>query len=192
MKIWEGSAVAKGLRFGIIVSRWNECVTTPLLEGALEVLRRQGADHIEIMKIPGCFEMPIAAKRMAERGSFDALICLGAVIRGETTHHKHIARAASQGISRVSQEFNIPIGFGILTTETIEQATQRAGQKTDSSNKKGSGAGIQNKGAQAALAAIEMVTVFRNFNEGHRRNDGAEAKIKGDAASAFISGRIEY
>lgn len=157
MKVWEGNKKAQDLRFGVIVSRWNGFVTESLLEGALETLKAHGVkdERIEVMRIPGCFEMPLATERMAVNKSFDALICLGAIIRGETTHHEHIAREASAGIQRISQQYQIPIGFGILTTENSSQAMDRAGRQ-------GKGG---NKGAEAALAALEMASLFRDFEK---------------------------
>ena len=147
--------MAQNFRFGVIVSRWNEVITKNLLEGTLQTLKSHDVseDRIEVMKIPGCFEMPIAAKQMAERRTFDALICLGAVIRGETTHHQYIASEAASGIRQVSLEYNIPIGFGILTTENEEQALERAGGKGG------------NKGTEAALAALEMTSLFKIFRK---------------------------
>jgi len=147
--------VKTDFRFCIIVSRWNGLVTQALLDGALETLKRHGVpeDHIEVVKIPGCFEMGLAAKQMARRNCFNALICLGAVIRGETTHHQVVAAEAARAIAEVSREFNIPIGFGILTTDTTEQAIARAGGKAG------------NKGSEAALAAIEMAALLETFKK---------------------------
>ncbi len=155
MKKGEGDLNAAGLRFGIIVSRWNSLVTNALLDGALRVLELHGADQnqMEVIRVPGCFEIPLAAKLLARKNSFDALVCLGAVVRGETTHHEYIASEVSSGIQKVSQEFNLPIGFGILTTETMDQALQRAGGKAG------------NKGEEAALAAIEMANLIRCFKK---------------------------
>ncbi|MEK7790697.1 MAG: 6,7-dimethyl-8-ribityllumazine synthase [Deltaproteobacteria bacterium] len=151
----QGDLNAAGLRFGIIVSRWNSLVTNALLDGALRVLELHGADQhqMEVIRVPGCFEIPLAAKLLARQNSFDALVCLGAVVRGETTHHEYIASEVSSGIQKISQEFNVPIGFGILTTETMDQALQRAGGKAG------------NKGEEAALAAIEMANLVRCFKK---------------------------
>nr|BCX00845.1 MAG: 6,7-dimethyl-8-ribityllumazine synthase [Bacteroidota bacterium] len=137
---------ARELRLGIAISRWNELVTGKLLQGALEALRRHGADpdRIEVAWCPGAFELPLLVRRMAETGRFDALIALGAVIRGETPHFEYVASAATQGLARTMLELNIPVGFGLLTTDTLEQALERAGGKAG------------NKGAEAALAAVEM------------------------------------
>lgn len=149
------------LRFGIVVSRFNHIVTDKLLEGALEVLRQQGSgeEKVEIIKVPGCFEIPLAARQMIRTKRFDALICLGAVIRGETEHHKLVSEAVSQGIQKLSQEFEIPIGFGVVTAETMEQAINRAGGKAG------------NRGSEAALAAIEMVNVLRTLKNGTLKED---------------------
>lgn len=143
-------------RFGIIVSRWNELVTNALLDGALTTLQAQGVEknQIEIVRVPGCFEIPLAAKTLARSGKFDALICLGAVIRGETTHHEYIANEAISGIGKISYEFDLPIGMGILTTDTLNQALERAGGKGG------------NKGREAALAAMEMVNFIREQKKG--------------------------
>lgn len=155
MKKGEGDLNAAGLRFGIIVSRWNSLVTNALLDGALRILEHHGADQnqMEVIRVPGCFEIPLAAKLLARQNSFDALVCLGAVVRGETTHYEYIASEVSSGIQKVSQEFNLPIGFGIVTTETMDQALQRAGGKAG------------NKGEEAALAAIEMANLIRCFKK---------------------------
>ncbi len=155
MKIWEGNDQITGLRFGIVVSRFNPEVTERLLEGALETLYSHGVREkdIEVVKIPGCFEMPLTLQKMAERKFFHALIGVGAVIRGETFHHEHIAREASSGIREVSQKYGIPIGFGVLTTRTEKEALARANPKN-------------NKGRDAARAAIEMATLFRSFKKG--------------------------
>jgi 6,7-dimethyl-8-ribityllumazine synthase len=133
-------------RFGVVVSRFNGEVTERLLEGALAVLRKHGVrdDDIEIAKVPGAFEIPLAAKRLAQSGAFHAVICLGAVIRGETPHFEYISQAATQGISRVGLETGIPVTFGVLTTDTVEQALQRADPRR------------YDRGGDAAKTAIEM------------------------------------
>lgn len=138
------------MKFGIIVSRFNHSITDQLLEGALETLKQNDItqDQIQVIKIPGCFEMPLAAKKMAKSKSFDALICLGAVIRGETSHYDIVCQQSAQGIREVSQEFEIPIGFGVLTCENMEQALDRSGGK------------YGNKGVEAAQAALDMVALY--------------------------------
>ncbi len=155
MKTWEGHMSGENLKVGIIVSRFNQFVTDQLLSGALDTLKRHGVleEHMEVIKIPGCFEMPVAVKKMIRRGHFDALVCLGAVIRGETTHYDLVSQECARGIGQLSQEFEIPIGFGVLTTETIEQAINRAGGKAG------------NKGSEAALAALEMASLFQHFKK---------------------------
>lgn len=153
MKIIEGKLQAQGLRFGIIVSRFNEFITSKLLEGALDALLRHGAKEadIQIVRVPGSFEIPMVAKKMAQSGKFNAIICLGTLIRGATPHFDYIAAEVSKGIALVSLETGIPVSFGVITTETIEQAIERAGSKSG------------NKGWDAALAAIEMARVIEQI-----------------------------
>jgi 6,7-dimethyl-8-ribityllumazine synthase len=150
MKIFEGHHDASTLRFGIVVSRFNEFVTERLLAGALEVLQKAGVpeESIEVAKVPGAFEIPFIARRLARRGRVHAVICLGAVIRGETSHFEYISREASRGIAQAAWESDVPVIFGVLTTETVDQALHRAG------------AVEQNKGAEAARTAIEMATLM--------------------------------
>ncbi len=152
-KIIEGKIVAKGMRFGIVASRFNDFISAKLIEGALDALTRAGADEkdITIAKVPGAFEIPLAAKRMARGGKVDAVICLGAVIRGATPHFEYISAEVSKGIATVALETEVPVVFGVITTDTIEQAIERAGTKSG------------NKGFDAALSAIEMVDLFRKM-----------------------------
>jgi 6,7-dimethyl-8-ribityllumazine synthase len=140
-------------RFGIVVSRFNEFIVDRLLSGCLDTLKRHGVreDNITVVKVPGARELPIAAKRMAIGGRFDALIAIGAVIRGATPHFDYVAGACSQGLEAVAGESGIPVIFGVLTTNTIEEAVERAGSKAG------------NKGADAAAAAIEMVSLLRKL-----------------------------
>ena len=156
MKTWEGHMSGESLKLGVIVSRFNHFVTDPLLSGALDTLKRHGVleEHIEVVKIPGCFEMPVVAKKMIRRGCFDALVCLGAIIRGETSHYDLVSEECARGLNTLSQEFEIPIGFGVVTAENMEQAINRAGGKSG------------NKGSEAALAALEMASLFREFKKG--------------------------
>jgi 6,7-dimethyl-8-ribityllumazine synthase len=149
----EGKIIAKGMRFGIVASRFNDFISGKLIEGALDALTRAGADEkdISIAKVPGAFEIPLAAKRMARSGKVDAVICLGAVIRGATPHFEYISAEVSKGIATVALEMEIPVVFGVITTDTIEQAIERAGTKSG------------NKGFDAALSAIEMVDLFRKM-----------------------------
>jgi 6,7-dimethyl-8-ribityllumazine synthase len=149
----EGKLKADGLRFGIVVGRFNSFIGERLLEGALDTLIRHGADdaQITVVRVPGAFEIPLTAQKMAKSGSYDALICLGAVIRGSTPHFDYVASEVSKGIAHVSLETGVPVAFGVLTTDTIEQAVERAGTKAG------------NKGADAALTAIETANVFREM-----------------------------
>ncbi len=153
MKIIEGELQAKGLKFGIIVSRFNDFITSKLLDGALDALHRHGADEkdIEIVKVPGSFEIPLVAKKLAAKGTFSAIICLGTVIRGATPHFEYISAEVSKGIASASLETGIPIAFGIITSDTIEQAVERAGTKSG------------NKGWDAAITAIEMAQVIKKL-----------------------------
>jgi 6,7-dimethyl-8-ribityllumazine synthase len=152
-KIIEGKIVATGMRFGIVASRFNDFISAKLIEGALDALTRAGADEkdITIAKVPGAFEIPLAAKRMARSGKVDAVICLGAVIRGATPHFEYISAEVSKGIATVALETEVPVVFGVITTDTIEQAIERAGTKSG------------NKGFDAALSAVEMVDLFRKM-----------------------------
>lgn len=153
MKIIEGKLEAKGLKFGIVVSRFNEFITSRLLEGALDALIRHGVieTDIEIVRVPGSFEIPLIAKKLAQSGRFHAIICLGTLIRGATPHFDYIAAEVSKGIALVSLETSIPVSFGIITADTIEQAIERAGSKSG------------NKGWDAALVAIEMAKVMEQL-----------------------------
>lgn len=153
MKTLEGQLDARAFRFGIVVSKYNEFVTSRLLAGAVEVLTKAGAsdEAIEVTRVPGAFEIPLVARRMARSGRFDAVICLGAVIRGETSHFEYISAEASRGIAQAAWESDLPVIFGVLTTETVEQALERAG------------APERNKGAEAARTAIEMANLMKQL-----------------------------
>lgn len=155
MRMYEGTLIGTGLRIAIVVSRWNELITNRLLEGALAGLRRHGVpeETIDIAWVPGSFEIPLACRRLAERGHYDALIALGAVIRGATTHYEHVAGAVTSGVAQVGLQMGVPCIFGVITTENIEQAIERAGTKAG------------NKGFEAATAAIEMATLLRSMRE---------------------------
>ncbi len=152
-KIIEGKIVAKGMRFGIVASRFNDFICGRLIEGAIDALTRAGADEkeIQLVRVPGAFELPLTAKKMAKSGRFDAVICLGAVIRGATPHFEYISAEVFKGIAGVGLETEVPVAFGVLTTDTIEQAIERAGAKAG------------NKGWDAAMSAIEMVDLFRKL-----------------------------
>jgi 6,7-dimethyl-8-ribityllumazine synthase len=151
MSTFEGSLVGTGLRFAIVVSRWNELITSRLLEGARDGLRRHGVaeEAIDVAWVPGSFELPLICKQMAESGRYDAIIALGAVIRGATSHYDHVAGAATSGVAQVGLQTGVPCIFGVVTTENIEQAIERAGTKAG------------NKGFDAATAAIEMATLLQ-------------------------------
>ncbi len=146
----EGRLTAEGLRFAIIVGRFNNLITEKLLEGAIDCIIRHGGveDNITIIRVPGSFEIPLAAKKAAKSGNYDAVICLGAVIRGATPHFDYVANEVTKGIAQVALETEVPISYGILTTDTIEQAIERAGTK------------MGNKGFDAALTAIEMANLI--------------------------------
>jgi 6,7-dimethyl-8-ribityllumazine synthase len=150
---FEGTLIAQGLRFGIVVSRFNSFISERLLEGAMDALRRSGAEEgdCSVARVPGAFEIPLATKKMVKTGRFDAIICLGCVIRGATPHYAYIASEVTKGIASLSLESEIPIAFGVLTTETIEQAIERAGTK------------VGNKGFDAAMSAIEMANLLKEI-----------------------------
>ena len=150
-QVLEGKISAEGFRFGMIVSRFNDFISSKLVEGAMDALLRHGAkeDQISLAKVPGAFEIPLAAKKLAESGKYDAVICLGAVIRGATPHFEYVAAEVSKGIANVALETNIPVTFGVLTTDNLEQAIERAGSKAG------------NKGWDAAMAAMEMVNLYK-------------------------------
>jgi len=152
-KYYEGKLDAGGLRFGIIVGRFNSFISERLLEGALDALIRHGAQEetIEIARVPGSFEIPLSAQKMAETGRYDALICLGAVIRGATPHFEYVSSEVAKGTAQVSLKTGVPIAFGVLTTDSIEQAIERAGTKAG------------NKGFEAAMTAIETAQLMRSL-----------------------------
>jgi len=153
-KFIAGKLNAEGLRFGIVVARFNSFIGERLLEGALDALIRHGADdaQITVARVPGAFEIPLVAQKMAKSGNYDALICLGAVIRGSTPHFDYVASEVSKGIAHVSLETGVPVAFGVLTTDSIEQAIERAGTKAG------------NKGFDAAMTVIETVNLFREMD----------------------------
>ena len=149
----QGRLNAEGLRVGIVASRWNDFVVNRLIGGAVDALERLGAsgDAITIIRVPGSFELPMAVKRAAVSGKYDALICLGVIIRGETTHNQHIAAEVFKGIAQVSLETSLPIALGVVTAENLEQAIDRAGAKSG------------NKGFEAAMSAVELANLYREF-----------------------------
>ena len=153
VRTYEGNLVATGLKFGIVVGRFNDLFSTKLLDGALDTLVRHGvdADDIESAWVPGAYEVPLVAKRMADSGRYDAVLALGVVIRGGTPHFDLVASEVSKGVARASMESGVPIVSGVITADSIEQAIERSGTKAG------------NKGAQAAMAAIEMATLMREL-----------------------------
>ena len=153
MKTFEGKLIAEGLRFGIIVGRFNEFIGGKLLSGALDAISRHGGsdDDVDLVWVPGAFEIPIVAKKMAKSGKYDAIICLGAVIRGATPHFDMVAGEVTKGIALVGLDTGLPVIFGVLTTDSIEQAIERAGTKGG------------NKGFDAAVTAIEMANLLKQI-----------------------------
>lgn len=153
MHTFEGNLVGKGLKFGIVVGRFNDLITMRLLDGAKDALKRHGVeqDDVEIAFVPGAFELPLVAKKMAMSKKYDAVITLGAVIRGATPHFDYVCSEAAKGVAQASYQSEVPVIFGVLTTETIEQAIERAGTKAG------------NKGWEAATAAIEMANIMKQF-----------------------------
>ncbi len=153
MNVLEGKLTAKGLRFAIVVARFNEFITSKLLSGCVDCLTRHEAaeSDLTVAWVPGAFELPLAAKKLAESGKYDAVICLGAVIRGATPHFDYVCAEASKGIAQVSLQTGVPVAFGVLTTENIQQAVERAGTKAG------------NKGVDCAMTAMEMVNLFRTL-----------------------------
>jgi 6,7-dimethyl-8-ribityllumazine synthase len=151
--ILEGNLTAEGLKFGIVVARFNEFITSKLLSGAIDTLHRHGANDeaVDVAWVPGAFEIPLVAKKMAETKKYDAIICLGAVIRGSTSHYDYVCNEVSKGVAQVGMSTGMPTIFGVVTTENIEQAIERAGTKAG------------NKGADSAMAAMEMANLLKNI-----------------------------
>jgi 6,7-dimethyl-8-ribityllumazine synthase len=154
VKVYEGKLVSKNIKIGIVAARFNEFIVAKLVGGALDGLKRHDVadDDIEIAWVPGAFEIPLIAEKMAASKKYDAVICLGAVIRGSTSHYDYVCNEVTKGIATVSLKSGIPVMFGVLTTDNLEQAIERAGSK------------VGNKGFDAAVGAIEMVNVIREFN----------------------------
>jgi 6,7-dimethyl-8-ribityllumazine synthase len=154
-KVFEGQLSASGLRFGVVVSRFNSFITERLLGGAMDALRRTGAaeDMIDVVKVPGSWEVPLVAGELARQHRYDAVICLACVIRGETPHFDYVAAEAAKGVAHVAAETGVPVAFGVLTTNTLEQAIDRAGAKGG------------NKGFDAAMTAIEMANLLRTLRQ---------------------------
>ena len=155
MNIFEGKLIPENVRIGIIVARFDEFITSKLLGGALDTLKRHNVpeDSIDVAWVPGAFEIPLIAKKMAESGKYDAVICLGAIIRGSTSHYDLVCNEAAKGIAQVSLSSGVPVMFGVITTENIEQAIERAGSKAG------------NKGSECAEGAIEMINLVRNIEK---------------------------
>lgn len=153
MRVYEGNLVSEKIKVGIVVARFNEFITSKLLGGAVDALKRENVndDDIEVAWVPGAFEIPLIADKMAKGGKYDAVICLGAVIRGSTSHYDYVCAEVSKGVAQVSLNSGIPVMFGVLTTDNIEQAIERAGTKAG------------NKGFECAQGAIEMVNLIRNL-----------------------------
>ena len=152
---YEGNLIGTELKIGIVVSRFNGFITTKLLDGALDSLKRHGVnlEDVDVFWTPGSFEIPATAKRLAEKGRYDAIVCLGAVIRGATPHFDYVANESAKGIAQVGLNTGVPVIYGVITTDTIEQAIERAGTKAG------------NKGAEAAVTAIEMANLYRQIDE---------------------------
>lgn len=165
-KIHRGKLNAEGFRFAVVMSRWNDFLTTKLVDGAIDALESHGAEDgsVEIFKVPGSFELPLAAMKAASSGKFDAVIAIGVVIRGETPHFDYVAGEAASGISRASMQTGVPIMFGVITADTLEQAINRAGVKAG------------NKGYEAAVSAVEIVNLFRDM-EGRRKQARGKEKV---------------
>ena len=153
MRVYEGNLVSEKIKVGIVVARFNEFITSKLLGGAVDALKRENVndDDIEVAWVPGAFEIPLIADKMAKSGKYDAVICLGAVIRGSTSHYDYVCAEVSKGVAQVSLNSGVPVMFGVLTTDNIEQAIERAGTKAG------------NKGFECAQGAIEMVNLIRNL-----------------------------
>jgi 6,7-dimethyl-8-ribityllumazine synthase len=154
IKVTEGDLSVRDLRFALVVSRFNDFVVEPLVRGAVDALKRHGAGEkqIEIVRVPGAFDIPVVARKLAQSRRYEALVALGAVIRGQTPHFDYVAGECASGLARIALESGVPIGFGVLTTDTVEQAVDRAGGKAG------------NKGADAALAALEMANLLRRLD----------------------------
>ena len=150
--IHEGRLNAEGFRFAIVASRWNDFITARLVDGAVNALKRLGADDdaVEVYRVPGAFEIPLFARKVAESGKFDAIVCLGTIIRGQTPHFDYVAGEVAKGIAQVGMTTGVPVLFGIVTADTLEQAIDRAGAK------------LGNKGFESALAAVELVNLYRD------------------------------
>jgi 6,7-dimethyl-8-ribityllumazine synthase len=160
-KVHQGLLNAQGFRFAIVAARWNDFLTSKLIEGALDGLERLGAEEnaVEIFKVPGSFELPLTAQKAAASGNFDAVICIGVVIRGETPHFDYVAGEAAKGVSAASAQTGIPVLFGVVTADTLEQAINRCGVKAG------------NKGFESAMAAVELVNLYKTMDGGENAKE---------------------
>ena len=159
-KVHQGQLTAAGFRFAIVVSRWNDFLTSKLVEGALDALERLGAEEnaVEIYKVPGSFELPLTALKVAQSKNFDAVICIGVVIRGETPHFDYVAGEAAKGVSGAAMQTGVPVLLGVVTTDTLEQAINRTGVKAG------------NKGFEAAMSAVEIVNLYKGMGGGEKQS----------------------
>lgn len=160
-KVHQGLLNAQGFRFAIVAARWNDFLTSKLIEGALDGLERLGAEEnsVEIFKVPGSFELPLTAQKVAASGNFDAVICIGVVIRGETPHFEYVAGEAAKGTANASAQTGIPVLFGVVTADTLEQAINRCGVKAG------------NKGFESAMAAVELVNLYKTMDGGENAKE---------------------
>ena len=163
-KIHRGQLSAKGFRFAIVASRWNDFLTSKLVDGAVDALQSLGSDDdsIEIFMVPGAFELPLTAMKAAQTGNFDAVIAIGVVIRGETPHFDYVAGEAAKGVGQVSMQTGVPVMFGVVTTNTLEQAINRSGVKSG------------NKGYEAAMSAVEIVNLYREMGDQNKESGSKE------------------
>ena len=163
-KVHRGRLTAEGFRFAIVASRWNDFLTSKLVDGALDALQSLGADEntIEIFMVPGSFELPLTALKVAQSGKFDAVIAIGVVIRGETPHFDYVAGEAAKGVGQASMQTGVPVLFGVVTTNTLEQAINRSGVKAG------------NKGYEAAMSAVEIVNLYREIEDRHEELNSKE------------------
>ena len=161
-KVHQGLLNASGFRFAIVAARWNDFLTSKLIEGALDALERLGADEnsVEVFKVPGSFELPLTTLKVASSGNFDAVICIGTVIRGETPHFEYVAGEATKGVSNASMQTGVPCLYGIITADTLEQAINRTGVKAG------------NKGFEAAMSAVELVNLYKGMDGGEDTSEG--------------------
>jgi 6,7-dimethyl-8-ribityllumazine synthase len=178
----EGDLTAAGRSFGIVASRFNDFIVRPLLDGALDAIKRHGGDlsSVDVIWVPGSYEIPLVARRLALSGRYDAVVCLGAVIRGATAHFDYVAGAAASGISAVAMEADLPVIFGVITTETIEQAIERAGTKAG------------NKGFEAAATAIEMASLLDRMKEHVPVRDADSRSVRSEVLPEAVASESRH